>query len=318
MELRQLEYFLMVGDELNFSRAAERLNMTQPPLSTQIRALEKEIGVLLLDRSTRKVSLTPAGELFLASTRRLLAQLQENVSQARSAASGEIGHLTLGFVPSATTELLPPILRAFRGVYPRVQLSLHELRPDQQVQELRSRVIDCGCFYLPLGDEPPFGDPGLSSVAVSQEPLVAVMPTDHRLAPRRRVDVADLAGEPFVTVSGHQGSGLREAVLEQCRRAGIVPEVVQEAALVQTIAGLVASGVGVALVPASVRRLQRVGVTYRPLENPVEVRMGIIWLQGSDNPIVKGFVDTVRGVGGPEADAPDRPDRITAIHSQAE
>ena len=115
MELRQLEYFVVVAEELNFSRAAERLHMTQPPLSTQIRALETEVGAVLFERSTRKVRLTEAGELFYASSRRLLSQLRDNVTQARSAASGKIGQLSLGFVPSATTELLPPIMRAFRA-----------------------------------------------------------------------------------------------------------------------------------------------------------------------------------------------------------
>jgi DNA-binding transcriptional LysR family regulator len=303
MELRQLEYFMAVADELNFSRAAERLNMTQPPLSTQIRALEKEIGVELFARSTRKVMLTEAGELFRASTRRLLAQLQDNIDRARSAALGEIGQLALGFVPSATTELLPPILRAFRTEFPGVRLALHEIRPEQQVQELRSGTLDCGCFYLPLGDEPPFGDAGLASVAISQEPLVVALPSDHHLAARRRLSMKAMASEPFVMVSGHRGSGLRDAILEQCRRGGMVPEVVQDAALIQTIAGLVASGVGVALLPASVRRLQQTGVVYRPLQDePLEVRMGLIWLADSTSPIVEGFVRVAREVGACEFD----------------
>jgi DNA-binding transcriptional LysR family regulator len=272
--------------------------MTQPPLSTQIRALETEVGAPLFERSTRRVRLTQAGELFFANSRRLLAQLQDNITQARSAASGEIGQLSLGFVPSATTELLPPIKRAFRAEYPGVRLVLHELRPEQQVQELRAGSLDCGCFYLPLGDEPPFGDAGLTSVAISQEPLVAALPSDHPLVARRRLSVASLSREPFVMVARHRGSGLRDAVLEQCRRGGVVPEIVQEAALIQTIAGLVASGVGVALLPASVRRLQQAGVAYRPLqEDPVEVRMGLIWLQESTSAVIKGFVTVARDVG---------------------
>jgi DNA-binding transcriptional LysR family regulator len=298
MELRQLEYFVTVAEELNFSRAAERLNMTQPPLSTQIKALEHEIGVTLFERSTRNVRLTKAGELFWASCRRLLVQLQDNINQARNAASGQIGQLTLGFVPSATIELMPPILRAFRESYPGVRLILNELTPAQQVQELHSGSLDCGCFYLPLGDEPPFGDSGLSSLAVSTEPLVAALPSAHPLASHERLPISLLAGEPFVMVSGHRGFGLRDAVREQCRQGGIVPEVVQESALIQTIAGLVASGVGVALLPASIRRLQRTGLTYRPLrDKPIVVRMGLIWLQENTSPIVTSFVGVARDVG---------------------
>lgn len=298
MELRQLEYFVMVAEELNFSRAAERLNMTQPPLSTQIKALESEIGVTLFERSTRIVRLTRAGELFWASSRRLLSQLQDNVTQARSAASGQIGQLTLGFVPSATIELMPPILRAFRESYPGVHLVLHELTPAQQVNELQSGMLDCGCFYLPLGDEPPFGDSGLVSRAVATEPLIAALPAHHPLAAHERLPLALLAGEPFVMVSGHRGSGLRDAVREQCSRGGLVPEVVQEAALIQTIVGLVASGVGVALVPASIRRVQRTGVVYRPLEGEaIRVRMGLVWMQESTSPTVSGFLKVAEQVG---------------------
>lgn len=297
MELRQLEYFVVVAEELNFSRAAERLYMTQPPLSTQIRALEAEVGAALFERSTRRVRLTEAGQLFLVSSRRLLAQLQEDIAQARSAASGKIGQLSLGFVPSATSEVLPPLLRAFRESARGVRLVAHELRPEQQVQELRAGSLDCCCFYLPLGDEPPFGDAGLASLAISREPLVAALPSDHPLVDRGRLSVRVLSEEPFVMLARHHGSGLRDAVLEQCRQAGFLPEIVQEAALIQTIAGLVASGIGVALLPASVRRLQQEGVVYLPLADSVEVRLGLIWLQGSATSVVKGFIEVARDVG---------------------
>jgi DNA-binding transcriptional LysR family regulator len=291
MQLRQLEYFVVVAEELNFSRAAERLNMSQPPLSAQIKALENEIGVALFERSTRKVRLTEAGEHLRASSSRLLGQLEENIKQARKVGSGEIGQLRMGFVPWAITELLPPILHMFRGEFPCVKLMLHELRPEQQVRELLSGVLDCGIFYLPLGDEPPFGEPGLTSVAVSQEPLVAALPSNHPLANHRRLPVSALAREPFIMVSGHRGSGLRDAIREQCRLGGLVPEVIQEATLVQSVAGLVASGFGVALLPASVRRLQRTGVIYRPLEGEtIEVRLGLIWPRNATSPILEGFV----------------------------
>lgn len=298
MELRQLEYFVTVAEELNFSRAAERLNMTQPPLSTQIKALESEIGVQLFERSTRNVRLTRAGELFWASSRRLLNQIQDNVSQARSAASGQIGQLALGFVPSATIELMPPILRSFRESHPGVSLILHELTPAQQVAELRSGALDCACFYLPLGDEAPFGDTGLASLPVAHEPLIVALPSHHPLAESDRLSADQLAGEPFVMVAGHRGSGLRDAVREQCRLGGIVPEIVQEAALVQTIAGLVASGVGIALLPASIRRLQWTGVAYRPLGGEViTVRMGLVWLRDASSPTIDSFLRIARAVG---------------------
>lgn len=291
MELRQLEYFVVVAEELNFSRAAQRLHMTQPPLSTAIRHLEAELKLALFERSTRRVALTPAGEVFFQSAARLLRQLQEDVAEARAVANGLAGQLALGFVPSATIEILPPILRAFRGQFPDVRLVLHELNPEQQVRGLRDRQLGCACFYLPPDRAAPFGDLNLSAIPISSEPLVAALPSDHPLAAQRRIAVDALADQPFVLVSGHRGPGLRDIILEQCRRGNFLPNVVQEAVLIQTIAGLVASGVGVALLPASVRRLQRSGVAYRPLqEDPMTVEMGVVWVTDDHNPIVDGFV----------------------------
>lgn len=291
MELKQLRYFVTVAEELSFSRAAEVLHMTQPPLSAQIKHLEEEIGVPLFERSTRSVQLTPAGQLFLEETRRLFIQLDQSVRAAWRVGNGEVGRLALGFVPSAASETLPPLLKAFRGSFPDVDVSLHEMNPPQLVQALHDGRIDAAFFYLPSGDVPPFGDADLESRPVSQEPLVAVFPEGHPLTARRRVDLEALAEEPFILISAHRGSGLRDIILEQCRKANFTPDVVQEATLIQTIGGLVASGVGVALVPASLRRLQRTGVTYRSIqgETPM-VEMGVIWLRENTNMILHSFL----------------------------
>ncbi|MEU2425483.1 LysR family transcriptional regulator [Streptomyces sp. NPDC007851] len=297
MELRQLQYFLAVAEELNFSRAADRLNMTQPPLSAQIRQLEEDLDVVLFERTTRKVKLTAAGRHFQQSTQELLSQLDTNVMDARRAAKGEWGRLSLGFVPSATIETLPPILRDFRARFSDVRLDLHELTPERQVSGLRDGSLDCACFYLPFSEMHPFGDRNLSSVAISREPLVAALPPGHRLTAQRKIHVGELAEEPFVTVGGHSGQGLREIIVEQCRQGGFVPRIVQEAALIQTIAGLVASGVGVALVPASVRRIQKIGVTYRALQHePLDVEMGLVWMRENNSPVLAGFIDGVTPV----------------------
>jgi DNA-binding transcriptional LysR family regulator len=291
VELRQLEYFLVVAEELNFRRAAERLHMTQPPLSQAIRQLEQELELTLFERTTRQVRLTAAGEVFRQRVIRLLRQLNEDVVEARGVANGLAGQLGLGFVPSATLEILPPLLRVYRSRFPQVRLVLHELSPEQQVHGLRNGSLDCACFYLPPGDTPPFGDHTLNAIPISREPLVVALPSDHKLAASRRINLGSLACEPFVMVSGHPGPGLRDIVLEQCRQGEFLPNVVQEAAMIQTIAGLVASGVGVALLPASVRRLQRYGVAYRPLDkNPLHVRMGVVWHDSTENAVVGGFI----------------------------
>lgn len=303
MELRQLRYFLVVAEELSFSRAADRLNMTQPPLSAQIRQLEEELEVVLFERTTRRVDLTAAGRLFQRSTRELLDQLDANVEDARRAAKGEWGTLALGFVPSAAGEDLPPVLRAFRARFGDVRLDLHELTPEQQVRGVRDGSLDCACFYLPFGASHPFGDRNLRSAAISREPLLAVLPSGHRLAAKRRIEVGDLADDPFVLVGGHSGQGLRDVVLEQCRRGGFTPRTVQEAALVQTVAGLVASGVGVSLVPASARRMHKAGVVYRALQDEaLQVEMGLIWARENSSPVLVGFLDVARAASA--ADTP--------------
>ena len=299
MELRQLQYFLVVAEELNFSRDADRLNMTQPPLSAQIRQLEDELAVTLFERSTRKVTLTAAGEAFQRSTKRLVNQLDSNVIEAQRIAKGEIGQLTLGFVPSAMAEILPPILREFRTRFPDVRLVLHELTPEQQVRGLRDGSLDCACFYLPFNGMHPFGDRSLESAPISREPLVSALPVDHHLTAQRKIAIESLADEPFVTVAGHSGQGLREIILEHCRRGDFKPHIVQEAALIGTIAGLVASGVGVALLPASVRRMQKIGISYRPLQdNPIHVKMGLIWVKERSHPTLEGFVNVAEEIHG--------------------
>jgi len=293
MELKDLHCFVAVAEEESFSRAAGRLHMTQPPLSMRIKQLEDEVGASLFTRTTRRVQLTDAGWTFLADVRQLLLQLEQSVQTARRVGRGEVGRLALGFVPSAANEVLPPLLKAFRQRYPQVTLSLHELSPAELAMRLRAKRIDAAFFYLPSGQLPPFGHAELDSKPVSWEPLVAVFPEGHPLTAQRRIDLALLAGEPFILVASHRGSGLRDLILEQCRKAGFAPNVVQEATLIQTIGGLVASGVGVSLVPASLRRLQTVGVDYRPIkadETP-QVAMGIVWRHGDSHPLLQAFLD---------------------------
>lgn len=295
IDLKQLQCFIAVAEEASFSRAAARLHMTQPPLSTRIKQLEEDIGVELLRRSTRSVRLTRAGEALLADARQLLMQLEQAVDTARRVGRGAVGRLGIGFVPSAANSALPLLLRVFRQRYPGVSISLGEMSPAEQVRRLHSGRIDAGFFYLPAGDVAPFGDPDLRSQPVVREPLVVVLPQGHPLTATRRIDLSALQDQPFVLVAAHRGSGLRDIILQRCRSAGFTPRVVQEAALIETIGGLVASGVGIAIVPASLRRLQIVGVDYRPLGEPVpDVEMGLIWHRDSESPILRSFIEVSR------------------------
>jgi DNA-binding transcriptional LysR family regulator len=297
MELKDLRYFVAVAEVSSFSRAAQRLHMTQPPLSARVKHLEEELGIALFERSTRNVRLTEAGQLLFEETRRLFAELEQNVRMVRRVGHGEVGRLTLGFVPAASNGPLPPLLRVFRERFPDVELSLHELNPRQSVAGLQDKWIDAAFFYLPFAGAPPFGDPALDFRPVSREPLVVALPDGHPLAAERQVGLWALADEPFVLTPPYQQAGLRDMVVELCRQVGFVPKVVQEAHLVQTVLGLVASGVGVALVPASHQNLQTTGVVYRPVQGSAPtVEMGVVWRRDDRGVVLNTFLKVVTEV----------------------
>jgi DNA-binding transcriptional LysR family regulator len=290
MELRRLRYFVAVAEELSFNRAAKRLHIAQPPLSNQIKQLEKELGVLLFERSSRGVRMTEAGELLLEEARRIFVQVDQTVNVVRRVGHGEVGRLTLGFVPSASNEVLPPILRAFRDRFPEVELFLREMRPDRVVQRLHDKQVDVGFLYLPLEDA------SLHIECVSREPLVLALPEAHPLASKQRVELQAVAGEPFVLPARYQMPGLYGQVTEACRQAGFVPNAVQKDVwLMQTIVGLVAGGTGVALVPASLRNLHRRGVVYKTVHGlSPTVELGVVWRRDDRNAVLDSFLRVVR------------------------
>lgn len=289
VELRHLRYFIAVAEELSFTRAAARLHIAQPPLSTQIRALERRLGVELFDRSRRAIALTAAGDTLLVEARRLLVQVDQALRVTQRAGSGETGRLTVGFVPSATNEALPVHLRAFRARYPAVELFLREMRPDDLVAALAEGGVDICFLYLPFADE------RFASRTVAHERLVAALPADHRLARRRQLHVGDLREEPFVLPERHRMPGLNARVLAACRRAGFEPLAVQKDVwLLQTIMGLVAAGLGVALVPGSAQQLNRTGVALRPLRDAGEpIELGAYWRRDDRSVVLRRFVDAL-------------------------
>lgn len=303
MDLRRLRYFVAVAEESSFSRAARRLRIAQPPLSKQVKLLEEELGVLLFERTGRGVRMTEAGETLLGETRRIFAQVEGTVRAVRRVGRGEVGRLTLGFVPSSSNEVLPAVLRAFRERYPKVELFLREMRPDRVVQRLHENQIDVGFLYLPLEDAT------LNVECVSREPLVLALPEKHPLAPQERVDLADLADEPFILPARYERMpGLYAQVTGACHQAGFVPNAVQKDVwLMQTIVGLVAGGIGVALVPASVRNLRRRGVVYKPvLGLSPSVELGVVWRRDNHGAVLGSFLLMARQVRRDEEVPDDR------------
>jgi DNA-binding transcriptional LysR family regulator len=305
MELRRLRYFVAVAEELSFNRAAQRLHISQPPLSNQIKRLEEELGVRLFERSSRGVLMTEAGELLLEEARHIFVQVDQTVRTVQHVGHGEVGHLTLGFVPSASNEVLPPILRAFGERFPGVELFLREMRPDRVVHQLRDKQIDAGFVYLP------FEDPSFNIECVSREPLVLALPETHPLALEPRVELRSVAEELFILPARYQRMpGLYGQVTEACRQAGFVPNAVQKDVwLMQTIVGLVAGGTGVALVPASLRNLHRRGVVYKSVHGlSPTVELGVIWRRDDRNAVLDSFLRVVRDDLHEEFSAKEQPE----------
>ncbi|GGR83434.1 LysR family transcriptional regulator [Streptomyces rubiginosohelvolus] len=278
MELRHLNAFLAVAEELHFGRAAKRLQMAQPPLSQQIRQLEKELGVQLFHRNTRSVRLTSAGESFLEPVRTVLDDLATAVRAARSAGIGEYGRVTIGFAGASSHETLPRLTRAVRAAHPGLELVMTgQTYANTALSRVADGSLDLGFVRLPVTR------PGVAHRVIDEEELVCALPSDHPLARRETVPLDVLAGEPFVSFPANSGSTVRDAMTQACESAGFTPRIVQEAPDSYTILALVAAGVGVTLTVTSVQHIQQNGLVYRPLAGPtVRLRAALAWR--ADNP----------------------------------
>jgi len=297
VELRQLRYFIAVAEERSFSRAAERLHISQPPLSTQIMMLEEELGVRLLDRSNRGVSLTAAGSVFYEEMRAVLARLEQGRTRTQQAGQGHVGTLSIGFVSIADYGILPPALKEFRARFPEVEVHLHELTTDAQIREMRMGRLDLG---IALG---PIQDADLSFEALLHEELVLAMPVGHRLTKAKGArDLRAFSKENFIVPPRDIAPGLYDLIISRCYASGFVPRITQQARQMQTVISLVSSGMGIALVPSSVQNLKRTGVQYAALKGASHgIDIGILRSQGISNQLHDNFVLTLRRVAQRDA-----------------
>jgi len=289
VELRQLRYFVAVAEELHFRRAAARLHISQPPLSQQIARLENELGVRLLARTRRRVELTAAGAALLRDARAMLAELDVAVATARRIDAGQGGLLRVNFVGSALLSILPGIVQRFRGGRPSVELELRERSTVEQLRALSAGVVDVGLVRPPIETET-----ALRTEVVVRERTVAAIPAAHPLAALRRVPLRRLAAEPIVLFPRDQAPGFHDLLTGRLAATGTYPEVVQYAPEMLTIIGLVAAGVGVSLVPASVARLALDGVTYRPLAGAPDTELLAVTRADDESPLVRAFVADAR------------------------
>lgn len=318
MELRHFRYFVAVAEERSFLRAAERLHISQPPLSTQIKDLESELGVRLFERTSKGIKLTAPGEAFYSECRAVLARVEHARLSAQRADRGDVGNLSVGFVSIADYGLLPPSLKCFRTRYPGVIVELIELTTNIQVNELGADRLDVGIGIAPIDH------PELVFELVLQESLIVAAPAGHPLIGDDdiEVDLRRLADERFVLPPRELAPAIHDSFMECCRASGFAPTVTQYARQMQTVISLVSNGFGFALVPSSLRNLQRVGVRYLCLKEPAPaVDIGLIYKRRGANPVVKKFVHAVKetalGEGGKPAPPTLAPDLRRSIDRPA-
>ena len=299
MELRHLHAFVTVAEERHFGRAAQRLGISQPPLSRQIQQLEGELGLRLFHRNARSVELTTAGASYLAAIRPHLDGLAHAADAAQSTHRQPRGKLKAGFVSSLAYGLMPRLLETLRAVAPGVSVELFEQSSAAQCRALRESRLDIGFVFLPVEDQ------DLTMRRLFREPLVAMLPVAHPLAALPMVALERLHGEPFILCSRQSQTGFHEVVLDLCRATGFVPRLVHGASSTATMAELVAAGLGVALVPQSATGQGHAGVIYKTLAStPLVLEIAAVWRAEAMTPVLRLFLDHgIRAARGPQFDA---------------
>ena len=299
LDSRQLRYFVAVAEELHFGRAAERLHMSQPPLSQQIRQLETQLGVQLFQRSPRGVQLLPAGEVLLSQAHSIYAELERTVELVQSTARGDRGLLRLGYTAASAFTLLPSLIRAFKKHCPHVEVVLMELLSSEQAEALAQQRLDVGLLR-------PFRHHAeLCAQTLVQEPMILALPADHPLAALPQVQVSQLHGQPLIGFTRTEARYLQELVDDMLTAAGAQPHVAQRATQPHTMLSLVSSGLGVAIVPQAAAQAPVKGVVYRTLQTQSVAPMAIVqlaWRANDERPLLRNFLEIARDVAASASD----------------
>ncbi|MCZ2256930.1 LysR family transcriptional regulator [Sporosarcina sp. G11-34] len=286
MELRHLRYFIAVAEELHFGRAAERLQISQPPLSLQIKQLETNLGVSLFSRTRQRVELTSAGESFLKNSYKIIRFIEKACEESKSVGRGESGQLILAFTGAIGFELLPTILRAYHDKYPDVNIILKQMTTSDQIVSFRNNEIDVGLIVLPVLSE------SLNIELLHEEPYIVALPREHHLAQdRETINIASLVNEEFIMTSRDSGQGYYDSIISLCNSAGFSPTKTQEADELHNVVSFVASGMGIAILPSSIQFFKNDDIVYLPLENNTSsYRTGIAWNKTEDSPTTLNFI----------------------------
>lgn len=286
MDLRQLRHFVAVAEELHFGKAAMRLYLSQPPLSKSIRKLEDELGVRLLERSSRRVALTREGEFMLQEARAILERTARAERVVQRMATGQAGRLSIGTIGPVLEGPLPGAIRRFRNDHPDVELALQQLTTSDQIEALRLKDIDIG--FVRLHGEAP---EGVSRIPYAQDHYVMALPEGHDLSRKENIALHDLNGETLLMISRPVNPGLYDEIIARLHRAGACPELLHTDLLKHPAGALVAAGLGLALMPASMTALPRPGVVYRPIADPLPtVDYSLIWSPQNDFPLLQEFI----------------------------
>lgn len=293
MDLRRLRYFVAVAEEGHITRAADRLDMQQPPLSRQIGLMERELNVRLFRRLSRGVELTSAGHALFREAKAILAHVDRALDTTRRTARGEHGVLCIGIAPTAPFNALVPLaIRSFGQAFPGVSLILSEGLSNEIVAQFDNEQIDVAFVRAPQ-----IHANGVVVAPLHDEPLVVALPSSHPMATSgssQPVPLKRLANDPFIMI-GPPGTGLHDATIAACRAAGFAPRLGQPAPRITTTLGLVAAGLGIALVPSTMQSVHMTGIVYRRLRGAVpKAFLGLAWRKHNPSPVLKQFVSLVR------------------------
>lgn len=292
MELRQLKYFITVANELHFSRAAEKLNMTQPPLSMEIKKLEAELDVQLFLRTKRKVKLTEAGEVFLKRAVNILQKIEDSKNEVRRVHRGELGDLKLGYAGLVTYDLLPRVLSQFKGKYPYIEVFLKHLQTADQIISLEKEEIDVGLLI------PPIESNNIEYKIIQKEEVVMALPKSHLFADSNNpIDLSELKNEPFIMSQRSEGKGYHDFMMNLCYQSGFLPKVIQEAQDLQTVISLVGAGMGIALLPSPIQFFKNDTIVYRPINHSKQknrlIPIAVAWNKVNKSTVLKSFIQMI-------------------------
>ncbi|MCU0932053.1 MAG: LysR family transcriptional regulator [Serpentinimonas sp.] len=294
MEFRHLRYFVALAEELHFGRAAQRLSMSQPPLSLNIQQLEASVGAVLFLRNSRGVRLTPAGEAFLPAARALLQQAGQAAQEARDAASGLVGRLQIGFAGTVLYRGLPQVLAAFQAEHPRLRMGLRELSSSEQLVDLLHDRLDAGFVHTTRVPAV------FSQIRVSSQRFVACLHRAHPLARQKQVSAADLQGHPWATIEREVSPDYRDRIEQWGLRGGYAPEVRYELRHWLSVVSVVSQGLGVALVPEALALSGMAGVVFKPLAEEAPLyETYCLWKTDRDQGALGAFLNAVRRVAQP-------------------